>query len=55
MCRLGSLSSTCTETLKHLGKSVSPNEMKPGDLVFIDTYKTDGHACFYALHLGILK
>ncbi|MCK6208478.1 NlpC/P60 family protein [Bacillus infantis] len=44
---LGPLSSTSTETLKHLGKPVSPNEMKPGDLVFFDTYKTDGHVGIY--------
>lgn len=44
---LGPLSSTSTETLKHLGKPVSPNEMKPGDLVFFDTYKKDGHVGIY--------
>jgi peptidoglycan DL-endopeptidase CwlO len=36
-----------TETLKHLGKQVSPNEMKPVDLVFFDTYKLDGHVGIY--------
>ncbi|MEH6944791.1 bifunctional lytic transglycosylase/C40 family peptidase [Bacillus sp. JJ722] len=44
---LGPLTSTSTETLKHLGKSVSPNNMKPGDLVFFDTYKKDGHVGIY--------
>ena len=44
---LGPLNSTSTETLKHLGKPVSPSEMQPGDLVFFDTYKTDGHVGIY--------
>jgi peptidoglycan DL-endopeptidase CwlO len=44
---LGPLSSTSTETLKHLGKPVSASDMKPGDLVFFNTYKTDGHVGIY--------
>jgi peptidoglycan DL-endopeptidase CwlO len=44
---LGPLSSVSTETLKHLGQPVSPSQMKPGDLVFFDTYKTDGHVAIY--------
>ncbi|ALA55215.1 bifunctional lytic transglycosylase/C40 family peptidase [Shouchella clausii] len=44
---LGPLGSTSTETLKHLGTPVPPNEMKPGDLVFFDTYKIDGHVGIY--------
>ncbi|WP_083632466.1 C40 family peptidase [Domibacillus antri] len=44
---LGPLGSTSTETLKHLGKPVSPSEMKPGDMVFFDTYKIDGHVGIY--------
>ena len=44
---LGPLTATSTETLKHLGKPVSPDDMKPGDLVFFDTYKTDGHVGIY--------
>lgn len=44
---LGLLGSTSTETLKHLGKPVNPSEMKPGDVVFFDTYKIDGHLGIY--------
>ena len=44
---LGPLTLTSTETLKHLGKPVSPSEMKPDDLVFFDTYKIDGHVGVY--------
>lgn len=39
---LGSLGSINTKTLKHKGKTVYQGEMKPGDLVFLDTYKIDG-------------
>lgn len=44
---LGPVTSTSTETLKNLGKPVSKNDMKPGDLVFFDTYKRDGHVGIY--------
>jgi peptidoglycan DL-endopeptidase CwlO len=44
---LGPVNSTSTETLKYLGKPVSPSEIKPGDLVFFDTYKRDGHVGIY--------
>ena len=44
---LGPLTSTSTETLKHLGKPIPPNEIQPGDLVFFDTYKIDGHVGIY--------
>jgi peptidoglycan DL-endopeptidase CwlO len=44
---LGPLNSTSTETLKHLGETVSPSDIQPGDLVFFDTYKTDGHVGIY--------
>jgi hypothetical protein len=44
---LGPLHSVTTDTLKHMGQSIPPNEMKPGDLVFFDTYKIDGHVGIY--------
>ncbi|MDE3841079.1 secreted cell wall DL-endopeptidase (plasmid) [Bacillus methanolicus] len=44
---LGPLSLTSTETLKHLGKPIPPSEIQPGDLVFFDTYKKDGHVGIY--------
>jgi hypothetical protein len=45
---LGPFHSVTTDTLKHMGQSVPPSEMKPGDLVFFDTYKIDGHVGIYA-------
>ncbi|MEH7276129.1 C40 family peptidase [Neobacillus vireti] len=36
-----------TEVLKNTGTPVSINEMLPGDLVFFDTYKKDGHVGIY--------
>lgn len=45
--KLGPLGSVSTETLKHEGRAVSVSEMKPGDLVFFDTYKKDGHVGIY--------
>lgn len=44
---LGPLTSVSTETLKHLGKPISPKNIKPGDVVFFDTYKIDGHVGIY--------
>lgn len=36
-----------TEVLKNTGTPVSVEEMIPGDLVFFDTYKKDGHVGIY--------
>jgi len=36
-----------TSALRHQGTAVSVNDMKPGDLVFFDTYKKDGHVGIY--------
>lgn len=36
-----------TDSLKNTGTRVSTNEMRPGDMVFFNTYKTDGHVGIY--------
>lgn len=36
-----------TSALRNQGTRVSTSEMKPGDLVFFDTYKKDGHVGIY--------
>ncbi|MFT8322533.1 MAG: NlpC/P60 family protein [Bacillus sp. (in: firmicutes)] len=36
-----------TDALKNQGTRVSASEMQPGDLVFFNTYKTDGHVGIY--------
>jgi peptidoglycan hydrolase CwlO-like protein len=38
---------TSTDSLKNAGRSVSTSEMRPGDLVFFNTYKADGHVGIY--------
>ncbi|TYR80528.1 peptidase [Priestia megaterium] len=45
--QLGARGSVSTESLKHVGTQVSASQMKPGDLVFFDTYKKDGHVGIY--------
>ncbi|MCQ6273972.1 C40 family peptidase [Bacillus sp. V3B] len=36
-----------TDILKNTGTRVSVSEMRPGDMVFFNTYKTDGHVGIY--------
>lgn len=36
-----------TEVLRTQGKKISFSEARPGDLVFFDTYKRDGHVAIY--------
>ncbi|MDF2859343.1 MAG: hypothetical protein K0Q87_5194, partial [Neobacillus sp.] len=36
-----------TDTLKNTGTPVGISDIKPGDLVFFDTYKIDGHVGIY--------
>ncbi|MBM7605904.1 peptidoglycan hydrolase CwlO-like protein [Metabacillus crassostreae] len=36
-----------TDSLKNSGTRISPSNMQPGDLVFFNTYKTDGHVGIY--------
>ncbi|MEY8738367.1 NlpC/P60 family protein [Bacillales bacterium AN1005] len=45
--KLGEKTSVSTETLKNKGTAVEEKDMKPGDLVFFDTYKKDGHVGIY--------
>lgn len=44
---LGSYQTVTTDTLVKLGKSVPASEMKRGDLIFFNTYKTNGHVAIY--------
>ncbi|EIJ78294.1 NLP/P60 protein [Bacillus methanolicus PB1] len=36
-----------TDSLKNSGRQISVKEMQPGDLVFFDTFKKDGHVGIY--------
>jgi cell wall-associated NlpC family hydrolase/peptidoglycan hydrolase CwlO-like protein len=45
--QLGEQYSVSTETLKNMGTAVEEKDMQPGDLVFFDTYKKDGHVGIY--------
>jgi peptidoglycan DL-endopeptidase CwlO len=36
-----------TDSLKNSGTRISASQMQPGDLVFFNTYKTDGHVGIY--------
>lgn len=40
---LGPVDTTTTDTLVRLGKPISTNEIRKGDLIFFDTYKVNGH------------
>ncbi|QQK78148.1 C40 family peptidase [Salicibibacter cibarius] len=46
--QLGSLGSVTTDTLYEEGQSVDPDDMQPGDMVFFNTYKYNGHVGIYA-------
>jgi len=46
--KLGDRTSVTTDTLKNMGKTVTIENIKKGDLVFFDTYKKDGHVGIYA-------
>lgn len=41
------LGSGNTDTIAKKGKAVSPDQMQPGDIVFFDTYKKNGHVGIY--------
>ncbi len=43
---LGPVTDVNTESLNKIGQKISPNDMKPGDVIFFDTYKKDGHVGF---------
>lgn len=45
--KLGPVGSVSTESLKRVGTQVPASQMQPGDLVFFDTYKKDGHVGIY--------
>lgn len=44
---IGNISSTTTWTLLEQGQSVSKEELKRGDIIFFDTYTTNGHVGIY--------
>lgn len=39
---------TSTDAILHSGQRISASQMRPGDLVFFDTYKRNGHVGIYA-------
>lgn len=41
------MDSTSTETLNKKGTKISSSSLQPGDMVFFDTYKKDGHVGIY--------
>jgi peptidoglycan hydrolase CwlO-like protein len=44
---LGPITSTTTNTLVNRGYAVNESELKRGDILFFDTYKTNGHVGIY--------
>ncbi len=44
---VGPMSGVTTDTLKTQGQAINPKDMKPGDVVFFNTYKIDGHVEIY--------
>lgn len=44
---LGSITGTNTDSLVRRGRAVSASQMKRGDLIFFNTYKTNGHVGIY--------
>lgn len=44
---VGSMGAISTDTLKGYGTRISEDQMQPGDMVFFNTYKTDGHVGIY--------
>lgn len=44
---VGSMGAISTDTLKGYGTRISESQMQPGDMVFFNTYKTDGHVGIY--------
>lgn len=44
---VGSMGAISTDTLKGYGTKISASQMQPGDMVFFNTYKTDGHVGIY--------
>ena len=45
--KLGDRHSVSTETLNKMGRRIELSEINPGDIVFFDTYKVDGHVGIY--------
>lgn len=44
---LGNQANASTETLNKKGTRIKTSELRPGDMVFFDTYKKDGHVGIY--------
>ena len=44
---MGDRASVVTFSLGTKGRPINPKEMKRGDIIFFDTYTTDGHVAIY--------